>query len=71
MPAIVGAVNVNTVNGVFNIGDVRSISPRSLSKTFAGGGSFNSGDKLDINNGQSVVKVYDPEKVNDNQWLQN
>jgi spore germination protein PA len=70
MPAIVGAVNVNSVSGVFNIGDVRTISPKTFSKTFAGGGSFNSGDKLDINNHQSIIKVYDPDAVSDSQWLQ-
>jgi len=59
MPAIVGAVNVNSVSGVFNIGDVRTISPSTISKTFAGGGSFNSGDRLQVNNAPSIIKVVD------------
>jgi spore germination protein PA len=59
MPAIVGAVNVNSITGVFNIGDVRTISPKSYSKTFAGGGSFNSGTNLYINNKRSVIHVHE------------
>lgn len=59
MPAIVGTVNVNAISGVFNIGDVHIISPKSLIKTFAGSGSFNSGTNLKINNASSIIKVYD------------
>lgn len=59
MPAIVGIVNVNSVSGVFNIGDVRIISPRTEEKTFAGGGSFNSGTNLGIDNSRSVINVYE------------
>lgn len=58
MPAIVGTVNVNNISGVFNIGDVRTIAPRSLLKTFAGGGSFNSGETLNIRNAPSVINIY-------------
>lgn len=59
MPAIVGIVNVNSVGGVMNIGDVRIISPRTSEKTFAGGGSFNSGTNLGIDNSRSVINVYE------------
>ncbi|WP_391560725.1 spore germination protein [Robertmurraya sp.] len=59
MPAIVGTVNVNHISGVFNIGDVHTISPKNLAKTFAGGGSFNSGDRLNIKNAPSIINVYD------------
>lgn len=59
MPAIVGTVNVNNVGGVFNIGDVRIIAPKAWAKTFAGGGSFNSGKTLTINTGRTVLNVYD------------
>lgn len=59
MPAIVGTVNINSISGIFNIGDVGTISPQNLSKTYAGGGSFNSGDRLTINNSPSLINVYD------------
>jgi spore germination protein PA len=58
MPAIVGAINVNSVSGVFNIGDVGTIAPSSFNQTFAGGGSFNSGESLNINNSPSVINIY-------------
>ncbi|MCL6606342.1 MAG: spore germination protein [Paenibacillus sp.] len=58
MPAIVGAINVNNISGVFNVGDVGIIAPNSFSKTFAGGGSFNSGETLNINNSPSVINIY-------------
>lgn len=46
MPAIVGNVKVVSVggSGVVQFGDCIQISPRSTSKTFAGAGSFNTGD---------------------------
>lgn len=62
MPAIVGTVNINSISGVFNIGDVRTISPKNLAKTFAGGGSFNSGDQLNIKNAPSIINIYDSEQ---------
>jgi spore germination protein PA len=58
MPARVGSVNVNSISGVFNIGDVYTISPKSFLKTFAGGGSFNSGETLHIRNEPSVINIY-------------
>lgn len=61
MPAIVGVVNINTLGGVFNIGDVGSITPSNFSKTYAGGGSFNSGETLNVNNASSVINVYGSE----------
>jgi len=57
MPAIVGVINVNSISGVFNVGDVRKISPVSYAKTFAGGGSFNSGTTLNVKIPRSVVYV--------------
>ncbi|WP_312114070.1 spore germination protein [Brevibacillus reuszeri] len=57
MPAIVGVVNVNSMSGVFNVGDVRRIAPVSYTKTFAGGGSFNSGTNLYFRIPKSVVYV--------------
>ncbi|MEN2767678.1 spore germination protein [Ornithinibacillus xuwenensis] len=65
MPAKVGAVKVNNVSSssIFNIGDVYSMSPVSSAKTFAGGGSFNTGDGIRINLNQSNTYVYDKDIV--------
>lgn len=51
MPAIVGGVKIISVGsaGIVNFGDSLYISPKSTSKTYAGSGSFNTGD-LPINN---------------------
>jgi len=57
MPAIVGVINVNSISGVFNVGDVRKIAPVSYTKTFAGGGSFNSGTNLSLRIPKSVIYV--------------
>ncbi|MEW9668734.1 spore germination protein [Ammoniphilus sp. 3BR4] len=68
MPAIVGAVNINSIgnSGVFNIGDVYNISPKSAVKTFAGAGSFVTGNNLKINNHQSVTNTYDADVFDQN-----
>jgi len=46
MPCIVGNVKVVSVggSGVVQFGDCLQVSPQSTSKTFAGSGSFNTGD---------------------------
>ncbi|KHF39952.1 spore germination protein [Halalkalibacter okhensis] len=61
MPAIVGAVKVLSVesSGVFNIGDVLNMSPASTAKTYAGAGSFNTGDFLRVSNKHSQTNTYD------------
>ncbi|WP_110114335.1 spore germination protein [Bacillus sp. CGMCC 1.16541] len=66
MPAIVGVVNVNSVGSasVLHIGDVFTISPVSSAKTFAGAGSFNTGDRLSVINQQSATNTNDQD-VND------
>jgi len=65
MPAKVGAVKINTVSSssIFNIGDVYSMSPQSSAKTYAGGGSFNTGDGNRINLNQSHTYVYDKDFI--------
>ncbi|MCA1030981.1 spore germination protein [Bacillus timonensis] len=65
MPAIVGAVKVNSIgsSGIFNIGDVFTISPNSTAKTFSGAGSFNTGDGMHIINRQSVTNTYDTDAI--------
>lgn len=46
MPGIVGNLKVVSVGsaGVVQIGDCIQLAPQSTSKTFAGSGSFNTGD---------------------------
>lgn len=61
MPAIVGAVKVNSIStsSVLHIGDCYYIQPMSTSKSFAGGGSFNIGNGTTVNIGYSNPIVYD------------
>jgi spore germination protein PA len=68
MPAIVGAVKVISVgsSGVFNIGDVFNIAPSSTAKTFAGAGSFNTGDFLKVRNNYSSTNTYDNDVADSN-----
>jgi len=68
MPAIVGAVKVINVgsSGVFNIGDVFNIAPVSTAKTFAGAGSFNTGDYLKVRNHRSSTNTYDKDIADSN-----
>jgi spore germination protein PA len=65
MPAKVGAVKINTVSSssIFNIGDVYSMNPQSHAKTYAGGGSFNTGDGNRIHLSQSHTYVYDKDFI--------
>lgn len=46
MPAVVGALKIVNISasGVVHIGDAAVIAPKSASKTYAGSGSFNTGD---------------------------
>jgi spore germination protein PA len=68
MPAFVGAVSVNSVGSasVFHIGDVYAISPNSAAKTFAGAGSFNTGNGLRVYNQQSSTNVADQDNADQN-----
>lgn len=52
MPAIVGAFKINAIgtSGVIHIGDCITISPQAEVRTFAGAGSFNTGDSLKVMN---------------------
>ena len=68
MPAIVGAIKVNTIgsSGVFHVGDVFIVSPTSAIRTFAGGGSFNTGDALNVTSSYSVTSVNDSDVADQN-----
>ena len=61
MPAIVGAFKVNAVgtSGVVHVGDCITISPYAEVKTFAGAGSFNTGDGLRCFNGARAPDLQD------------
>ncbi|WP_258921790.1 spore germination protein [Heyndrickxia coagulans] len=61
MPGFVGAAQIISIgsSGVFNVGDVFLIQPVASSKTFAGAGSFNTGENLSITNYQSNTNTYD------------
>ncbi len=71
MPAIVGAMKVNSVGtaSVVHIGDVVNISPYSEVKTFAGAGSFNTGDGLYVFNQNSITNTFDSDLVDQPQVL--
>ena len=61
MPAIVGIAQVISIgtSSVFNIGDVYKIMPIASARTFAGAGSFNTGDTLQIHNQISSTNTVD------------
>ena len=65
MPAIVGVVQVISIGSgaVFHIGDVYKISTLSNAKTFAGAGSFNTGDGLHVQNHHSSTNTYDQDEI--------
>ena len=65
MPAIVGAIQIINIgsSGVFHVGDVYKISPISTAKTYAGAGSFNTGESLSVYNSDSRLTTNDDEKV--------
>ncbi|MGE8205184.1 spore germination protein [Heyndrickxia sp. NPDC080065] len=71
MPAFVGAVQVMNITsgGVFHIGDVFQVHPVSTTKTFAGAGSFNTGETLAIENHQSATNTLDNDVVDQGQFF--
>ncbi|RLQ97240.1 spore germination protein [Falsibacillus albus] len=71
MPAFVGAVQVINLgsSGVFHIGDVFQIQPLSNSKTFAGAGSFNTGDGLSVYNERSSTNTYDQDGLDQGNYF--
>ncbi|WP_373230520.1 spore germination protein [Cohnella sp.] len=61
MPCIVGNVKILSIgsSGVVQFGDALQISPTSTSKTYAGSGSFLTGDLSRSNNAVSATNTYD------------
>jgi len=68
MPSIVGNLKINTVGsgGIVNIGDSFFLSPKSTSKTFAGSGSFITGDFIRSANGISTTNTFEPHAADSN-----
>ncbi len=65
MPAIVGNIKIISVgsSGIVNIGDTFNMSPKSTSKTYAGAGSFSTGDFPQIYNAISNTNTVDPDAI--------
>ncbi len=63
MPCIIGNVKILSVggSGVVQFGDCLQISPASTSKTYAGSGSFLTGDLSRSNNAISATNTNDPD----------
>lgn len=61
MPAIVGNVKIVNVgpSSIVQFGDAIQLSPNSTSKTYAGAGSFNTGDLAHTNNAVSSTNTND------------
>lgn len=65
MPAIVGVIQVISVSssGIVHIGDVFKISPYAMAKTFAGAGSFNTGESISLYNAYSTTNTNDTDGI--------
>ncbi|MGG1313615.1 spore germination protein [Cohnella laeviribosi] len=63
MPSIVGAVKILSVGSgaIVQFGDTLQNNPRSTSKTYAGAGSFVTGDLSRTNNAVSATNTNDPD----------
>ncbi|MBM7645997.1 spore germination protein PF [Scopulibacillus daqui] len=59
MPAFVGPVKVNTISGAVSFGDSLNVSPKYMSKTYAGSGGYGTGDFHNENNSFSLTHSYD------------
>lgn len=56
-------------SSIFHIGDVFIINPHSTSKTYAGAGSFITGDEIQIQNKLSTTNTYDNDAVDQPKFL--
>jgi spore germination protein PA len=68
MPAIVGNVKILSVgpSSIVHFGDALILAPTSSTKTFAGSGSFNTGDFAHTANGISSTNVNDSDLADSN-----
>lgn len=65
MPSIIGNIKIDSIGsaGVVNLGDTLYISPKSTSKTYAGAGSFRTGDFQISKQGLNCQTISDPDVV--------
>ena len=65
VPAIVGAIQVINVSGsgVFHVGDVYKILPISNVRTYAGAGSFNTGESVSVANNNNKINAYNNDNL--------
>ncbi len=70
MPAIVGAIKIVSVgpSSIVLIGDALQLAPQSVSKTFAGAGSFNTGDNLRTFTTTNATNTYDWDLLDSNMF---
>ncbi len=63
MPSIIGAVKILSVgsSGVVLFGDCLQVNPSSTNKSYAGAGSFLTGDLPRSNNAVSATNTNDPD----------
>jgi len=61
MPSVVGNVNVNSVGsgGIVHFGDALYLSPKTTTKSYAGSGSFNTGNVVGVTNGLNNTNTLD------------
>lgn len=69
MPSIIGGVKINSIgsSGIANFGDLFYASPKTISKTFAGAGSFVTGDFPQTNSAVSATNTNDSDVADSNQ----
>ena len=67
MPSFVGNIKIVSIgsSAIVQFGDAIFLSPRSTSKTFAGSGSFNTGDFPVTNNAVNATNTVDDDAVDD------
>ncbi|MGM9987773.1 MAG: spore germination protein [Bacillaceae bacterium] len=63
MPSFIGAIIVESSSGTITTGDFNNISPKSGTKTFAGGGGLNTGDFNAVISGVSLTNTVDANAI--------
>ncbi|WP_027963897.1 spore germination protein [Halalkalibacillus halophilus] len=73
MPGFVGAMQVISVSSssIVQVGDTYMATPYSAAKTFAGGGSFNTGDQITVEASHSYMAVNDSDFIDQGEsaWI--
>lgn len=65
MPSMVGFINIISMgsSSVFTVGDAFYMSPTSYATTYAGSGSFNTGDGLYVTNYENSTNITDANQI--------